>query len=176
MAESNQNKKIVKKRARKSPGLWRRRLVRWLAVIALMTLIGGGLAAGGLFLHISRQLPKITDLADYRPATVSVVYAEGGEKIAEFYEERRIVLPLEVMPDMLMEAFLAAEDSRFYEHRGIDFVSILRAFFKNLEAGEIVQGGSTITQQVTKSFFLTPERSYTRKLKEAILASLSLRV
>ncbi|MDJ0720081.1 MAG: penicillin-binding protein 1A [Desulfobacterales bacterium] len=170
MAESNQNKKIVKKRARKSPGSWRRRLVRWFAGITLLVLVAGGLTAAGFFLHISRQLPKITSLADYRPSTVSVVYADDGEKIAEFYEERRIVLPLEAMPDMLVEAFLAAEDSRFYEHRGIDFVSIVRAFFKNIEAGEIVQGGSTITQQVTKSFFLTPERSYKRKLKEAILA------
>jgi penicillin-binding protein 1A len=140
-----------------------------LGLSALLVAVGG-LTAGGLFLHINRQLPKITSLADYRPATVSVVYADGGEKIAEFYKERRIVLPLEVMPSMLVDAFLAAEDARFYEHSGIDLISILRAFFKNLEAGEIVQGGSTITQQVTKSFFLTPERSYTRKLKEAILA------
>jgi penicillin-binding protein 1A len=69
-----------------------------------------------------------------------------------------------------LDAFIAAEDARFYKHKGIDVYSIVRAFFKNIEAGTIVQGGSTITQQVTKSFFLTPERSYTRKLKEAILA------
>ena len=74
------------------------------------------------------------------------------------------------MPDMLIKAFIAAEDARFYKHKGIDFFSIIRAFFKNIEAGTIVQGGSTITQQVTKSFFLTPERSYKRKIKEAILA------
>ncbi len=170
MAESNPTKKIVKKRARKSPGLWRRRLLRWSLAVVLFAVVAGGLAAAGLFLHIARQLPQISSLTDYRPATVSVVYADDGEKIAEFYEERRIVLPLEAMPTMLVEAFLAAEDSRFYEHGGIDLISILRAFFKNLEAGEIVQGGSTITQQVTKSFFLTPERSYKRKLKEAILA------
>jgi len=74
------------------------------------------------------------------------------------------------MPKMLIEAFIAAEDARFYIHKGIDVFSIIRAFFKNIEAGTIVQGGSTITQQVTKSFLLSPERSYTRKLKEAILA------
>jgi penicillin-binding protein 1A len=79
-------------------------------------------------------------------------------------------MPLPQMPQMLVDAFVAAEDSRFYKHQGIDFISIIRAFFKNLEAGTIVQGGSTITQQVTKSFLLTPERSYKRKLKEAILA------
>jgi penicillin-binding protein 1A len=74
------------------------------------------------------------------------------------------------MPEMLKKAFITAEDARFYKHKGIDILSIIRAFFKNIEAGTIVQGGSTITQQVTKSFFLTPERSYTRKIKEAILA------
>jgi penicillin-binding protein 1A len=74
------------------------------------------------------------------------------------------------MPSMLLEAFIAAEDSRFFKHQGVDFISILRAMFKNIEAGTIVQGGSTITQQVTKSFFLTPEKSFSRKIKEAILA------
>jgi penicillin-binding protein 1A len=74
------------------------------------------------------------------------------------------------MPEMLKKAFIAAEDARFYKHKGIDLLSIVRAFFKNIEAGAIVQGGSTITQQVTKSFFLTPEKSYSRKIKEAILA------
>ncbi|MGD8446635.1 MAG: PBP1A family penicillin-binding protein, partial [Desulfobacterales bacterium] len=97
-------------------------------------------------------------------------YADDNRKIAEFFKERRIVMPLPQMPQMLVDAFVAAEDSRFYKHQGIDFISIIRAFFKNLEAGTIVQGGSTITQQVTKSFLLTPERSYKRKLKEAILA------
>jgi penicillin-binding protein 1A len=80
------------------------------------------------------------------------------------------VLPLSKMPEMLKKAFVAAEDSRFYKHQGIDLLSIFRAFYKNIEAGTIVQGGSTITQQVTKSFLLTPERSYARKIKEAILA------
>ena len=74
------------------------------------------------------------------------------------------------MPEILKQAFVAAEDARFYKHKGIDVLSIFRAFYKNIEAGAIVQGGSTITQQVTKSFLLTPEKSYTRKIKEAILA------
>ena len=74
------------------------------------------------------------------------------------------------MSPMLKNAFIAAEDARFYTHKGIDILSIIRAFFKNIEAGAIVQGGSTITQQVAKSFFLTPQKSYARKIKEAILA------
>ena len=120
--------------------------------------------------RLSSELPRITSLNDYRPSTVTVVYDDGGTNIAEFFKERRIVLPLSKMPPQLLDAFIAAEDSRFYSHKGIDLVSITRAFIKNLKAGTIVQGGSTITQQVTKSFLLTPERSYTRKLKEAILA------
>ncbi|MCD4804395.1 MAG: PBP1A family penicillin-binding protein, partial [Desulfobacterales bacterium] len=83
---------------------------------------------------------------------------------------RRIVIPLSEMPKMLIDAFIAAEDARFFKHKGIDFLSIIRAYFKNIEAGTIVQGGSTITQQVTKSFLLTPEKNYTRKIKEVILA------
>jgi penicillin-binding protein 1A len=84
--------------------------------------------------------------------------------------ERRIVVPLEKIPQTLIDAFVAAEDSRFFEHEGIDFFGILRASWKNIKARGIVQGGSTITQQVTKSLLLTPERSFTRKLREAILA------
>ena len=120
--------------------------------------------------YLSQDLPKITTLKDYRPPVITTVYSDDNRKIAEFFKERRIVRSLGEMPEMLINAFIAAEDSRFYKHRGIDIYSIIRAFFKNLEAGTIVQGGSTITQQVTKSFLLTPERSYTRKLKEAILA------
>jgi penicillin-binding protein 1A len=133
----------------------------------------GILGAIGLFMgyqYVSQDLPQINSLLDYRPPTVTAVYAADGRKIAEFFKERRIVLPLEEIPDMLVKAFLAAEDSRFFQHQGIDPLSIGRAFLKNLEAGTIKQGGSTITQQVTRSFLLTPERSYIRKIKEVILA------
>jgi penicillin-binding protein 1A len=146
------------------------RLFKWgiLLFIFAMVLV----AAAGVFgyYYLSEDLPKITSLADYRPPIITTMYSDDGRKIGEFFKERRIIVPLAEMPDMLKKAFVAAEDSRFYQHRGIDFYSILRAFVKNLKAGTIVQGGSTITQQVTKSFLLTPERSYTRKLKEAILA------
>ena len=169
MTDDNKRSKAIEKRARASRG-WGRRLLLWLVGLVLIVGVAGALAATGFFFYLIEDLPKIATLADYRPATVTTVYAEGGEKIAEFYKERRLVTPLEDIPPMLVEAFIAAEDSRFYEHRGIDLQSIARAFFKNLEAGTIVQGGSTITQQVTKSFFLTPERSYRRKLKEAVLA------
>jgi penicillin-binding protein 1A len=122
------------------------------------------------FYYLSRDLPQITTLKDYHPSIITTIYSDDNRKIAEFYKERRVVVPLAEIPLQLQQAFISAEDSRFYEHQGIDIFSIVRAFFKNLEAGTIVQGGSTITQQVTKSFLLTPERSYERKIKEAILA------
>jgi penicillin-binding protein 1A len=98
------------------------------------------------------------------------VYSDDGRKIAEFFKERRIVVGLSEMPEVLIQAFVSAEDARFFKHEGVDFLSIARAFLKNIEAGSIIQGGSTITQQVAKSFFLSPEKSYTRKMREAILA------
>ncbi|MDT8378177.1 MAG: PBP1A family penicillin-binding protein [Desulfotignum sp.] len=138
------------------------------SIFTFMLLTAGGLV--GLYVYLSRSLPEINSLEDYQPSTVSYVFSDDGRKIGEFYNERRIVIPLSDMPGHLINAFVAAEDSRFREHPGIDVQSILRAFIKNFQAGTITQGGSTITQQVTKSFLLTPERTYTRKLKEAILA------
>jgi penicillin-binding protein 1A len=124
----------------------------------------------GVYFYYSKDLPKINSLNDYHPQIITNVYAKDGRKIAEFFKERRIVVELDKIPNQLINAFIAAEDSRFYKHKGIDIISIFRAFFKNLEAGTIVQGGSTITQQVTKSFLLSAERTYERKIREAILA------
>jgi penicillin-binding protein 1A len=128
------------------------------------------LAAVGGYQYLSQDLPKINSLMDYRPPVITTVYTEDGRRIAEFFKERRIVIPLADVPPLLVKAFIAAEDSRFFHHQGVDPFSILRAALKNLEAGTIKQGGSTITQQVTRSFLLTPERSYLRKLKEVILS------
>ncbi len=139
-------------------------------MLGFVLILFGAVAGVATFYYLSQDLPQISTLTDYKPPIITTVYSDDGRKIAEFSKERRIVIPLSEMPQMLIDAFIAAEDARFYEHKGIDVYSIIRAFFKNLEAGTIVQGGSTITQQVTKSFFLTPERSYTRKIKEAILA------
>jgi penicillin-binding protein 1A len=170
MSKPKPKSEIRKKRApREKKGLFRK-LVLWSFLLGLILLVCGAGAGLVVFYTISKDLPKITSLADYHPKIITTVYADDNRKIAEFFKERRIVLPLSEMPQTLIDAFVAAEDSRFYKHRGIDFISIVRAFFKNLEAGTIVQGGSTITQQVTKSFLLTPERSYRRKLREAILA------
>lgn len=161
---------IIKKRARRQPGAFFGKLVKWSLIMALGLMLMGVVAVVGLYFYMSDDLPKITSLTGYYPSIITTVYSDDNRKIAEFYKERRIVVPLSKIPIQLRQAFIAAEDARFYKHQGIDFFSIIRAFLKNLEAGTIVQGGSTITQQVTKSFLLTPERSYERKIKEAILA------
>ena len=162
--------KILKQRRRPKKRRFFPKLVLWLFMLGFFVAILGALASVGVYFYISKDLPRIKSLTEYHPSIITNVYSDDGRKIAEFFKERRIIKPLDEMPAALINAFIAAEDSRFYKHKGIDFYSIVRAFFKNLEAGTIVQGGSTITQQVTKSFLLTPERSYTRKLKEAILA------
>jgi penicillin-binding protein 1A len=157
----------------KPPRPPRRRLRRLLLISfsALLVLsLGGAAALIGGYLYISQDLPHISSLKDYRPAIISTVYDENHRKIAEFFRERRVVVELAEVPPLLVKAFVAAEDSRFYQHQGVDPFSILRAALKNLEAGTIKQGGSTITQQVTRSFLLTPERSYIRKIKEVILS------
>lgn len=161
---------IVKKRAIQEKGRFLKRISRWFFWALVLFMISAPLAGVGVYFHLSENLPKISTLKDYRPPVVTTVYSDDNRKIGEFYKERRLVIPLSKMPKMLIEAFIAAEDSRFYTHQGVDIISIIRAFFKNIEAGTIVQGGSTITQQVTKSFLLSPEKSYTRKIKEAILA------
>ncbi|HOI75941.1 MAG TPA: PBP1A family penicillin-binding protein [Syntrophales bacterium] len=136
-----------------------------LTVVALLV-IGSTL----LYYILLKELPSIATLKDYRPSIATRVYSDNDELIDEFFLEDRKVVRIQDLPPMVVQAFVAAEDARFYQHRGFDLQSISRAFFKNIEAGRVVQGGSTITQQVAKSLFLTPERSYIRKIKEAVLA------
>ncbi len=170
MVETKSTSETKKKHAERKKRRFVGRIFRFFLWIGVVLMICSGLGLAGLYYYLSEDLPKIETLADYRPPIITTVYADDGSKIAEFFKERRDVIPLSAMPKQLIQAFIAAEDARFYKHKGIDYQSIVRAFFKNIEAGTIVQGGSTITQQVTKSFFLTPERSYQRKIKEAILA------
>ncbi len=159
--------RIKSKRAKK--GSWGTFLYFLYGTVIILSLIFG-IVVGGGYLYIVRGLPKISSLQDYNPPIISTIYSHDNRKIGEFFKEKRIVVPTEKIPKMLVDAFIAAEDARFYKHEGIDFFSILRALFKNIEARTIVQGGSTITQQVTKSLLLSPERSYLRKVREAILA------
>ncbi len=138
-----------------------------LGMVTLTIVIG----ASFLYYHFTRNLPKIGNITDYRPPVVSEVYANDGTKIGEFWQECRYLLPYAQIPRRIIDAFVASEDERFWEHKGVDFQSILRAFIENLRAGHVVQGGSTITQQVTRSLLLTREKRLERKIKEAILAT-----
>jgi len=128
------------------------------------------LFVGGVFFYFSMGLPNLQSLENYRPKTISYVYDRNGEVVAEFFDERRIIVSLDKVPIELVHAFIASEDSHYYQHKGIDFQGITRAMFKNIEAGKIVQGGSTITQQVARALLLSRRRTWARKIREAILA------
>jgi len=123
-----------------------------------------------LYLYFAHGLQSIETLKNYKPSTITKFYSEEGEIIGEFFVERREVVSLERIPNHLIQAFISGEDARFFQHKGLDYMAILRALFKNIFSGEVVQGGSTITQQVVKSLLLSPERSFSRKIREAILA------
>ncbi|MHB8764418.1 MAG: penicillin-binding protein 1A [Deferrisomatales bacterium] len=132
-------------------------------------LVAAGVAAWA-FRSTLADLPDIASLRDYRPPVVSTLWSRDGELMAELSEERRKVVDVRSLPPHVVRAFLAAEDSQFFGHEGLDWRGILRAVWANLREQRVVQGGSTITQQVAKSLLLSPERSFRRKLREAVLA------
>ncbi len=162
-------KRLQPSRRNKKPSAARWLGIALLAVITCM-FVGAGLTLFAFYIQVERSLPSVKSLKSYHPPLVSTMYAADGSLMGEFYTERRYIVPMSELPPHLIKAFLAAEDARFYEHGGVDLAGVVRAFFRNLQAGEIVQGGSTITQQVVKSLLLTPERTVIRKVKEAILA------
>ncbi len=140
-----------------------------LLVFALLIIIGIA-AVATLIVSVNKSLPEIITLKDYKPLLVTNVYAKDGRKIGEFFRERRVLVPFEKIPKVVVQAFMAAEDSEFYEHRGINVQAIIRALLVNIKAGHTVQGGSTITQQVAKTLMLSSERTITRKIKDVLLA------
>ena len=142
--------------------------VKFLSLFLLIFFIG----AAGVFLFLSLlDLPDISSLKSYKPLESSVVYSSDGMVLAEYFVERRIFIPDYKIPPMVKQAFIAIEDQRFYSHPGIDIIGIMRAIYKDIKAGSLVEGGSTITQQLVKMLFLTPEKSLERKLKEAVLSA-----
>lgn len=147
-----------------------KKLLRRFLVLASATSLLAILGGVSAYFYFSASLPRVDTLEDYCPPIITTVYSFDGQILAEYARERRIVVPVTSMPQHLIQAFVAAEDSQFFQHRGINFLSILRAALKNVRAGGIRQGGSTITQQVAKSLLLSPEKTFTRKFKEAILA------
>ncbi len=147
-----------------------RKFLLFFAIFAVLCVRGAGAGLVGLYYWAASDLPGFKNLTEYKPPVVSTVYSRDGKVMGNLYAEKRFLASLSEMPDFLPKAFLAAEDSSFYQHEGVDPLAIFRAFLKNLQAGGIRQGGSTITQQIVKRLLLTPEKSLKRKLKEAILA------
>ena len=161
----------VKRTPRRRGKSSRHSLLGVIIVVILLLFIATALAGTSLFYFLLlKELPSIAALKDYRPSITTRVYADNNELIDEFFLEDRKVIKYEDIPKIVIQAFVAAEDARFFQHSGFDMQSMFRAFFKNIEAGRIVQGGSTITQQVAKTLYLSSEKRYIRKLKEAILA------
>ncbi len=161
--------KTRKKKTKETSKLKKILLVTFLSIF-LICVSAGFIGAGFIYFHFSKDLPDVRKLKDHQPSTITQVYSASDEKIAEFYIEKRIIISLEDIPLALKQATLAVEDSNFYYHFGIDPKAIFRAFITNMKAGHVVEGGSTITQQLTKTMFLSRERTLPRKIKEAILA------
>ncbi|HDP88942.1 MAG TPA: penicillin-binding protein 1A [Thioalkalivibrio sp.] len=146
------------------------RLVRWGVYAALAGVVLGALAIGGAYLYFVPGLPDVDALRETRMQVPLRVYSKEGLLLAEYGEKRRVPLAIEDIPLTLRDAFVAAEDERFYTHPGVDYRGILRAALSNYLSGDRGQGASTITMQVARNFFLSPEKTYTRKLREIFLA------
>ena len=150
--------------------------LKWLRFLAFPLILFGGLAAVGAFLAglvvalAYPNLPSLEALTDYQPKIPLRVYTTEGALIGEFGEERRSLVSIAEVPEQVKQAILAAEDERFYQHTGIDYLGVARAAYANLTQGGRRQGASTITMQVARNFFLSSEKTLTRKLYEALLA------
>jgi penicillin-binding protein 1A len=137
-------------------------------LLFFVAVVCGSLA--GAFLALTQDLPQIRSLESFKPDAVTRIYSADKVLLAELFLEKREPVPLEKIPRLLTAALVATEDRKFYKHSGVDLKGIARAIFKDIKAGEFVEGASTITQQLSKTLFLTPRKTLVRKLKEAILA------
>ena len=149
------------------------RFMGFLFAAGTIVFLVGVAAAAGLIWHFSKDLPEYSQLQNYEPPVMTRVHASDGSLLAEYSKERRLYLPIQAVPKLVINAFLAAEDKNFYEHGGIDYSGMVRAgllYAQNFGSNRRPQGASTITQQVAKNFLLTNEVSFTRKIKEALLA------
>jgi len=149
----------------------------WKSILLKVTLWGflscvviGFLGASILYFKYSDDLPDVRALKEYQPNIITKVYSDTDELIAEFFIEKRIMVGFDNIPLHLKQATLAVEDSSFYYHLGIDPKAIIRASLANYRAGHVVEGASTITQQLTKTLYLSPQKKFERKIREAILA------
>jgi penicillin-binding protein 1A len=149
------------------------RFTGFLFAVGTILFLVGVAAAAGLIWHFSKDLPDYSQLQNYEPPVMTRVHASDGSLLGEYAKERRLYLPIQAVPKLVINAFLAAEDKNFYEHGGIDYSGMARAallYAQNYGSNKRPQGASTITQQVAKNFLLTNEVSFARKIKEALLA------
>lgn len=149
------------------------RVLQWGFGTLCLGMVFAALAVVLVIQHYSADLPSTDQLSNYNPAVVTRLYAGDGKLMAEYAKEKRFFLPLSAIPQKLQQAFIAAEDKNFYSHQGVDMMGTARAMRNNLlnvGKGHSLAGGSTITQQVVKNFLLSSEKSFERKIKEAILA------
>ena len=172
MARTEKEKASKKKKRpqkKRKGGLFKWLFMGTFSIFMVILLIG---FTGTLVIYyiFADDLPDVRVLKSFEPSTVTLMYSDQDKLIAELYLEKRILVPLKKIPVQLKQAALAVEDANFYSHMGIDLRAIFRAFLTNIKAGRIVEGGSTITQQLSKTLFLSRERSIIRKIKEAILS------
>jgi penicillin-binding protein 1A len=149
------------------------RFLGFLFTAGTIVFLVGVAGVAGVLWHYSRELPDYSQLQNYEPAVMTRVHAADGSLLAEYAHERRLYIPIQAVPKLVTNAFIAAEDKNFYEHNGIDPQGIMRAvvfYVQNYGTGRRPQGASTITQQVAKNFLLTPETTVSRKIREALLA------
>lgn len=158
-----------KKKAKKKRSAFSR-FFRFLLWFISFCVVLGGVGVYAIFKWASADLPSITKIADFHPPLTTTILARDGSLIDEIYNEKRYLITVSELPPHVYQAFISAEDKSFYQHAGINPVAILRAAIANFTAGSSAQGGSTITQQVVKRLLLTPERTYSRKIKEMLLA------
>ena len=130
-------------------------------------IVGAGL--GVVYAHL-QELPDITNLNEFKPSQATRIYDINGDLVSQLWLEQRTLVPLEKIPLSLQQAVISIEDQRFYEHFGIDVIGIMRSFITNVAHGGVREGASTITMQLARNLFLTPERTFSRKVREALLS------
>lgn len=140
----------------------------WITLPLMGALIIG--VSLGTLLAVTQDLPQVESLQTYEPSSITSILDEEGRPVRSFFVERRIPIPIQEVPDNLIKAVIAVEDTRFYRHFGLDIKGILRALWRDITSFRLVEGGSTLTQQLSKVLFLTPEKTLIRKIKEAVLA------
>ncbi|MEY4698669.1 MAG: hypothetical protein RIR85_89 [Pseudomonadota bacterium] len=155
--------------SRKPQRNWQQYLIRWGIFLGSAGLILIGLVIVYALVVAKPNLPDLDTITDYKPKVPLRIYTADNALIGEFGEERRNIIAIEEIPSYLKNAVVAIEDERFYEHGGVDYWGVLRATLANLRGG-LSQGASTITMQVARNFFLTNEKSFTRKIYEVLLA------